>query len=72
MNYIKARDERFARLDTLVGELSFYMNAYAHGSQIENEDSSDVAKAEKLVEITQEMHGLELELETINELIGGK
>ena len=69
MDFIKERDKRFTRLDGLVGELDFYLNAYANGSTIENEDSSDINKTKKMLEITQEMYVIENELEFLSKFI---
>ncbi|AEB29582.1 hypothetical protein CAR_c08890 [Carnobacterium sp. 17-4] len=71
MNFNKAKNDRFTRIDELVEQLSFHFFAYTHDS-IDGVTASSISKAEKLVEITQEIHGLELELENINKLIGGE
>lgn len=69
MDYIKERDERFSKLDELVGELGFYFDAYANGSIIKNVESSDVDKTKRMLEITQEIYVIENELAVLEKVI---
>ena len=74
MNFEKEIEKRYARIDEKVLELTNLITSYNKESVYSEKPKqmSDKEKAKKMVEIAQEIHGLEIELETINTLIGGK